>query len=153
MEDFRGFRAQAGLEAMLIFAAVLLMLLVVGLVLPSTAASGEHLRQLQLARQSVQAVASAADDVFLAGEGASKTIWVELPGGYEFAHSFIGNKSGVADWKNRKLADIHLPPSGDIFAVSRAPMCGNWPNASGRYRINLTYNATTPAHVAVNGIC
>jgi hypothetical protein len=146
-------RGQANLETIILFAAVLIMILVIGLALPSTTIGGENLRQMQIARQSVQEVASAADEVFLGGEGASKTIWVELPAGYENASSFIGNQSAAVAWKDRKLADIHMLQAGDIFAVSRAPMCGKWPGKYGKYQVNVTYNATTLPHVTVNAKC
>ena len=138
---------------MLLFAAILIMILAIAAVLPATASEGENLRQMLIARQSVQDVASAADEVFLSGEGASKTIWVELPSGFENTSSFIGNRTSSTAWKDRKLADINMLSVGDIFAVSRAPMCGNWPTVSGRYLVNVTYNATTLPHVSVNAKC
>ena len=146
-------RGQASLETMLLFAAVLIMVLVIGLVLPSTVSGGENIRQMLLARQSVQEVASAANEVFLAGEGASKTIWIELPSGFDNTTSFVGNQSSGTTWKNRKLVDINMLSVGDIFAVSRAPMCGQWPAVYGKYRVNVTYNGTTVPHVSVNANC
>lgn len=146
-------QGQASLEVMMLFAAVLVMILAVGVALPSTTTGSENLRQLLMARQAVGEVASAADEVFLAGEGASKTIWIEVPGGFDNLTSFIGNRSISTAWKDKKLVDINLLASGDVFAVSRAPMCGRWPGSYGKYRINVTYNATTTPHVSINAKC
>ena len=146
-------KAQAGLETMAIFAAVLILLLAVLLVLPSTARSGEVLRQMQTAQQSVQAVAATANEVYLAGEGASKTIWIELPDSWEPSRSFIGNNSADLNWSDRRVASIYVLQSGDMIAASRALMCGRWPASAGKFRINVTYNSTDPVHVMVNGNC
>jgi len=146
-------RGQASLEVMILFAAVLVMMLAVGVALPATTSSSENLRQVLMARQAVQEVVLAADEVFLVGEGASKTIWVEIPSGFDNRTSFIGNRTLDTEWKDRKLADLNMLSGGDIFAVSRAPMCGNWPEKYGKYRINVTYNATTVPHVTVNAKC
>ncbi len=146
-------RGQAGLETMAIFAAVLILLLAVLLVLPSTARSGEVLRQMQTAQQSVLLAAATADEVYLAGEGASKTIAVELPDSWESSRSFIGTNNASANWQDRRLLSIYVRQSGDAIASSRAPLCGSWPATPGKFKINVTYNSTEPVHVMINANC
>ena len=143
-------RGQANIETMAIFAAVLVMIMAVLMVLPSSAQSGEVLRQEQMAKQTVQMAASAADEVYLAGEGASKTVWVEIPGIWDANRSFIGNKTAGMSWSDRKLISLYVRTTGDIFGVSRAPLCGSWPATSGKFLVNVTYNSTNPAHVMIN---
>ena len=146
-------RGQASLESMAILAAVMVMILAVMVVLPSSVRSGEVLRQEQMAKYTVQAAASAADEVYLSGEGSSRAIWVEIPDIWDAGRSFIGNRSTVMSWPDQKLISIYVQSTGDIFGVSRAPVCGIWPAQSGRYRVNVTYNNTGTAHVTINAKC
>ena len=146
-------KGQAGLETMAIFAAVLVMIMAVLLVLPSGIQSGEVLRQEQMAKYTVQSAASASDEVYLAGEGSSQAIWIEIPDIWLASRSFIGNRSAGMKWSDRKLISIYVQSTGDIFGVSRAPVCGAWPVQSGKFLVNVTYNATSPAHVMINANC
>ncbi|VVB56996.1 Uncharacterised protein [uncultured archaeon] len=148
-------RGQAGLETIAIFAGILVVLMVILLVLPNSIQSGEVLRQEQTAKRTVQAAATAADNVYLSGEGASQTVWLEIPDIWDPARSFIGNQTNTTGWSDRKLISIYVRSTGDVFGVSRAPVCGAWPAKSGKYMVNFTYNGTAnrtvPAHVMVNG--
>ncbi len=146
----RRFAGQAGVETLAVFAAVMVALMVVLMVLPSTAQSGEVLRQEQMAKFTVQKAASTADEVYLTGEGSSRAIWVEIPDNWEPNRSFIGNQSAGMSWSDQKFVSIYVLSTGDIFGVSRAPLCGAWPTKSGKYMVNVTYNATIPAHVMIN---
>jgi type II secretory pathway pseudopilin PulG len=138
---------------MAFFAALLVLTLMLLFALPSKASSAEVLRQIQAAQATVSSIAQAADEVYLAGEGSLKTIWIEIPDGWQPEKSFIGNNSDGIDWPNRKILSLYIPNAGDIIAISHSPLCGKWPALAGKYQINITYNSTNPAHVMVNSNC
>ncbi len=148
-----GRRAQSTIEMVVIFGGMLFVMLAVLVAIPAQAAAVQSLRAHQTAADTVALVAQTANDVYLAGEGASRTIWVELPDGFDSGRSFIGAQVGITDWGSRKLADIYTLQTGDVFETSRAPICGSWPAMAGRYRVTVAYNGTAPAHVTVNGAC
>ncbi len=146
-------RAQANLETVAIFAAVVLMVVAVAVSLPSQALSGEMLRQKSGAQSTVDLLTSTADEVYLSGDGASRQIWVDMPDSYSFPDSFIGNHTGSETWSQRKVVSIYLNGLGDVISSSHAPLCGAWPAMAGKWRINVTYNSSEPPHVMVNGNC
>jgi hypothetical protein len=144
---------QSTIEMVVIFAGMLFVMVAILAVIPGQTTSVESVRAHQTAQDTVDGVAQAANDVYLAGEGAQRTVWVELPDSYDATRSFIGAQTGVTDWGKRKVVDIYAMQTGDVFALSRAPICGTWPDAIGRYQVVLTYNSTAPAHVMVNASC
>ena len=146
-------KGQASIEAIIILAAVVFLLAVIASSLPSSLSSSQKLKDRQLAEQSVQDIARAADEVYLAGDGASRKVWVEIVGSADFSLSFIGSRSALDPWASRKFVSIYLSNSGDVFAISRAPMCGKWPSAIGRYQLVVAYNSSSTPHVAINDSC
>lgn len=143
-------KAQSSLEMLAIFAGIMMVLLVVAAALPNQAAGSQVLRERQMARDTVQTVAQTANDVYLAGDGAVRTMWIEIPEGMNASASFIGAPASEGNWSKRKLVNINLDVSGDTFYVSRAPVCGTWPASAGRMQVNITYNSSGTAHVMVN---
>ena len=146
-------RGQANLETMAIFAAVIIMVLVIAIALPAQASSGEMVRQQSAAKTSVTLLTTTADEVYLAGEGSSRRIWVDMPASFSYADSFIGSHTGSESWSQRKAVSIYLEGVGDVISSGHAPLCGNWPATSGRWQINVVYNDSDPPHVMVNGNC
>ena len=146
-------RGQTTLELLILFAGGMLALIVIAAVLPSQAIGSQTLRDGQIARESVSDIVSAADEVYLAGDGAQKSIWITIPETARVGSSFIGARSGETNWTKKKLVVLNLTNEGDIFAVSRAPVCGSWPSGPGRYKIRITYNESSVAHVMVNSNC
>lgn len=144
---------QSTLEMVVIFGGALLVLIAILAAIPGETAPAQSLRQHQAAADTVAAVAQAANDVYLAGEGAQKTIWVELPDGFDAGRSFVGARTGVSDWGQRRLVDIYTLQTGDVFEISRGPICGAWPAQPGRYQVVVAYNGSSTAHVTVNGAC
>jgi hypothetical protein len=146
-------RAQASLETVAIFAAVVILVIAVAVSLPGEAQSGEMLRQKSGAQSTVDLLTRTADEIYLTGEGASRQIWLDVPDSYSFADSFIGNKTGSESWSRRKLVSLYLNGVGDVIAASHAPLCGTWPAVAGKWRVSVTYNDSEPPHVMVNGNC
>ncbi|MDE1797899.1 MAG: hypothetical protein KGH63_00650 [Candidatus Micrarchaeota archaeon] len=144
---------QGTIEVVIIFAAMLLVLLVILQAIPGETTSLESVRQQQTAAGTVHLVVTTANDVYLAGDGAQRTIWVDLPDGYSASGSFIGSAGTVTNWGSSKVVDLRLMQTGDVFEISRAPICGSWPAAAGRYQVVVAYNGTAPAHVTVNASC
>ena len=147
------FKGQGALELLILFAAGMLALIVVVAVLPSQAIGTQTLRDRQAARETVSLISSAADEVYLSGDGAVKNIWIAIPQTARVQSSFIGARAGETNWSLRKTVLLNLTNEGDIFSISRAPMCGSWPATSGRYQIRISYNSSAPAHVMVNSNC
>ncbi|MFH0927450.1 MAG: hypothetical protein V1822_02620, partial [Candidatus Micrarchaeota archaeon] len=151
------FKGQSTLELLILFSGGLLALMVVAAVLPSFAAGNASLYGGQLARDSTSYIARVSDEVYLQGEGAQKSIWINVPETASVSgdspRSFIGSNDAGADWSDRKMVDLYLANEGDIFAISRAPLCGQWPAAAGRYLINIQYSTNGDAHVAINEDC
>lgn len=145
-------KAQSALEMVAIFGGVMLILLIVVAAIPQEAAAAQALRAHSTATDSVNLVAQTASDVYLSGDGAVRTITIEVPDGVNMSASYLGATASETDWNKRKLADLRLLTGGDVFAVSRAPMCGEWPLPGGRYAVNLTYNGSGTAHVMVNSL-
>lgn len=148
----RRFFGQATLEMLAIFGGLMLLILLVAVTLPDQMAGVQNVRAHAMAQEAVSQVARTADDIYLAGDGASARIWIEMPNGFDAnaSRSFLGARPGEGNWSLRKMANLNLPATGDVFALSRAPLCGAWPGDSGRYRINISYNASGTAHVMVN---
>ena len=145
--------AQATLETVAIFAAVVLMVVAVAVSLPSQALSGEMLRQKSGAQSTVDLLTGTADEIYLTGDGATRQIWADVPDSYSFSDSFIGNHTGSLSWSQRKVVSIYLNGVGDVISSSHAPLCGTWPAVAGKWRVNVTYNNSEPPHVMVNGNC
>lgn len=145
--------AQMSLEFLIVFAGIMLVLAIVATIAPSQAAGAGAAREEFIAHSTVNLVAKTADEVYLTGEGASKEIWVEIPESAALNKSFFGGRSSEPNWSKRKMIDINLLVQGDIFALTRAPTCGNLPAMAGRTLVNVTYNGTGTAHVMVNGNC
>ena len=144
---------QGTVELIIIFVGMLLVLVVLLQVIPGETGSLQSVLQHQTAQSTVHLVATTANDVFLAGDGAQRTIWVDLPDGYNAAGSFIGTAGTVTNWGSSKVVDLRLLQTGDVFEISRAPVCGSWPAVAGRYQVVVAYNGTAPAHVTVNAAC
>ncbi|MFA5108122.1 MAG: class III signal peptide-containing protein [Candidatus Micrarchaeia archaeon] len=146
-------KAQGSLELLLLFAGALIALSVVVAVLPSEAIGSQAIREKEIAKSSASIVANAADEVYLAGDGASQYVWVDMPESTNFNGSFIGAPSYELNWSKRKTTNINVLSEGDMSAGSHAPICGKWPSTPGRHRIKVAYNATGTAHVAINDNC
>jgi hypothetical protein len=144
---------QGTLELLILFSVAMLAMAVVAMVLPTEALAGQVLKEKGIARETTENLAAACDEVYLQGEGASKHIWIELPQTISFTKSFIGAKAGETDWVKRKMININVIGEGDIFALSRAPVCGTWPAISGRHRVKIEYSTVGAAHIMVNGNC
>ena len=146
-------KAQGSLELLLLFAGALIALAVVASVLPTEAIGSQAIREREIAKSSTTIVVNAADEVYLAGDGASQYVWVDVPQSANFGSSFIGAPDYELNWSKRKTADINVLSEGDVTASSHAPMCGKWPSAPGRFRIRVAYNSTGTAHVEINDNC
>jgi len=146
-------RAQTTVELLVIFGAAVLVLSVLAAVLPSNAISSQAARDKNIAQTTARDLAQAANEVYLGGDGASKNVWIEVPASANISASFIGNNTEQPDWNKRKTISINLLAEGDVFSISRAPVCGQWPAMPGKYRVKVEYNASEPAHVMINSSC
>lgn len=144
---------QLTLELLIIFVGTMLIVAIVAATVPSQAASTGALREKFIASGTVNEVASAVDEVYLAGDGSSKQIWIDIPESAALNKSFFGARDSETNWKKRKMININLLLEGDVFAITHAPTCGKLPTMAGRTLVNVTYNATGTAHVMVNGNC
>ncbi len=146
-------RGQGSVETVIIFAAVIFVITVILIFAGTRVLSTQYIKDSQLAAQSVQDLAAGADEVYLAGEGATRKVWVSIPESALIPSSFIGSRPGTGSWANNKTISLNLSHVGDVFALTRAPVCGKWPVLPGRYPLVLTYNSTSKAHVAINDSC
>ncbi|MFH1095441.1 MAG: class III signal peptide-containing protein [Candidatus Micrarchaeota archaeon] len=146
-------RGQGSVETVILLAAVLLIVTVIFVSANARLLSSQRAQARQIAAQSVQDLASAADEVYLAGEGATRKVWVSIPESVQLESSFIGSRPGTGAWANNKTIDLNLSRVGDVFAITRAPLCGKWPAQPGRYSLVLVYNSTSKAHVTINNSC
>ncbi|MFH1306957.1 MAG: hypothetical protein ABIH83_04885 [Candidatus Micrarchaeota archaeon] len=149
-------KAQANLELLILFAGAMLILALLAVVLPTQAIGSQMVREKQIAQGSVDLVAETADEVYLTGEGAVKHIWIEVPETADVEtldYSFIGAKSGETNWSKKKMVNLYLLVEGDVFAITRAPVCGQWPYTAGRHKVVVEYNGTGNPHVMVNKNC
>ncbi len=144
-------KAQGSVEALGLLGGLVIVLLAITIFLPQQQSEIGLERNRAIALQSAQAIATAADDVYLAGDGAQKSVSVEFPDGYDASRSYAGNKVDTGNIFNNRTIGIYVIGAGEITAESRAPVCGTLPNASGEYRITLYYNAS--GHVMVNASC
>ncbi|PIT84298.1 hypothetical protein COU37_03965 [Candidatus Micrarchaeota archaeon CG10_big_fil_rev_8_21_14_0_10_45_29] len=145
--------AQTTVELLVIFGAAVIVLSVLAAVLPSNAVAGQSARDKNIAQATVRDLSQAVNEVYLGGDGASKDVWIEVPMSANISASFIGNNTEQPDWGKRKTIAINLLTEGDVFSVSRAPVCGQWPSMPGKYRIKIEYNATEPVHIMINSSC
>ncbi len=140
--------AQSTIELLILFALATIVLFVVIAILPTQAVSGSVLHDGEIAEQTVRMVAQNCNEVYLCGEGAQKTIWIDIPQSAKISQSFIGERLGDIG----KVIVINTLGEGDVITTTNAPVCGKWPTTAGRHSIKIEYNSTNP-HVMVNSNC
>jgi len=150
MESFR--LGQGTVEAVGLLAGLLIVILVVAIAIPEQAAQLGVERNRQMAVLAAQDIAKAADEVYLSGDGARKSVWIELPETYNASLSFVGNRPGTAGtlFQNRTIG-IYLLGTGELLAETKAPLCGNLPASGGKYLVTVYYNNS--GHAMVNASC
>lgn len=82
---------------------------------------------------SVRALASAADSVFSQGEGTVRPVRVVLPVIFNGSRSYIGQPSWAPSAPQNTIS-INVGGT-DVFASTRAPLSGSFPNKSGEYTL------------------
>lgn len=142
---------QASVEMVALLAGALIVLLGALTVLPEQYAGIAYEGARQGAQAAANRLAGAADEVWLAGDGAQKTLWVELPDGYDAGQTFIGSNEAGGGLSQNRTVGIYISGLGHAFAESHAPLCGMLPNQSGRYLVTVYYN--TSGHVMIGGSC
>lgn len=143
---------QGTVEAVGLLAGLLIIILIVAVAIPEQAAQLGAERNRQMALLAAQDLAKTADEVYLSGDGARKSVWIELPETYNSTLSFVGNRPGTSGtlFQNRTVA-IYILNAGEQIAETRAPICGSLPAGFGKYLITLYYNSS--GHVMVNASC
>jgi len=140
--------AQSTIELLILFALATIVLFVIIAVLPTQAVSGSVLHDGEIAEQTVHMLAQSCNEVYLSGDGAQKTVWINIPQSAKISQSFIGERLGNIG----KVIVINTLGEGDVISITNAPVCGKWPTTAGRHNIKVEYNSTNP-HVMVNSNC
>jgi hypothetical protein len=144
-------RGQATVELIALMAGALIILLMVIVILPEQYSGIGLEKSRQDGQAAANMISATADEVYLAGDGAQKTEWVDFPQGYDYNKSFLGNRlAGGTIYENRTVG-IYLIGIGQLISEGKAPICGALPNESGRYRLTFYYNSS--GHVMVNSTC
>ena len=140
--DGASLRGQAGVELTAVLGIFLIIILFY-----SVAASGmlSHFNvqgNYNDAYRSVQSLASAADLVFVQGDGASSSVQIVLPPSTDFntSKTFIG-KPPSSPSLTQNTINIHVSGT-DLFAITRAPLIGHFPEASGEHVVYVVSHGT-----------
>ncbi|GEM_PF-6369273 len=143
-------KAQASIEMVALLAGALIIMLGALTLLPQQYAGITLEAGRQAAQDTAERIVDASDEVYLAGDGAQKSFWVELPYGFDINRSFIGNMPGATSSRNSTVG-LYVLGIGYVISEGKAQMCGTLPNQSGRYLIRAIYNSS--GHVMVNSTC
>jgi Na+-transporting methylmalonyl-CoA/oxaloacetate decarboxylase gamma subunit len=133
-----GRNAQAAAE-MITILGVALVIIVLFLALSANLLIGARIAQSQDdARNSVYALAEAADSVYAQGEGASKKVSITLPQGTVFGanSTYIGRPSNQPSASQNGI-NIKLNKT-DIYASTRTSLIGSFPPSYGNYYMRVT---------------
>lgn len=141
-------KGQAAVETVALLAGALFIMIAMITLLPEQAAGIGAQNGIMTATISANRLADEAAQVYLGGDGAQKSVWIELPETYDSAKSFLGSNSAGTSWALNKTVGIYITGYGHVFAESVAPMCGELPNRSGRFLVPIVYNST--GHVMIN---
>lgn len=129
---------QVSLELLAILGVALIVILFFTLFASDMLADTNKQQELRTARLSVQHLADAADYVFSQGEGAAKTVEVELSPNANLSadRSFIGKPYSAPENASSNMININLEGS-DVSAFSGAPLAGAFPSAHGKYLLKV----------------
>ena len=119
-------RGQAGLEYAAMVAIAIAIMVPIWLYASGSMASAKAELQSSYARQLVNKVSNAADAVFVQGEPAQLTLFVEFPEGLTSA-TVAGNEVSF------RLVTAAGPT--DVYAVSLANLSGSLSTRPGKHRV------------------
>ncbi|MFH0817773.1 MAG: hypothetical protein V1909_04015 [Candidatus Micrarchaeota archaeon] len=115
-------KAQASVELIAIFTLLLLPILA-GFIYAYSAVSDSSKLKADVALDRLTA---SAERLYVEGPGASALVFVDLPGGIDFASSYIGTNTGG---EGRYLS-LNVSNS-ETFRILDAAVFGNWQNTTG----------------------
>jgi hypothetical protein len=130
-------RGQTATEFLMILVVVLLLLIPVTFFISQQSAESSRVIQ---ARIAVDTLAKTSNFVFYEAPGAVQTVLLTIPGGVDFAKSYIGRPSTASAQILRREINLNLLVIGgdaDVFAPTDGDVCGNWPSTSGTYLFHL----------------
>lgn len=132
-------RAQASVELIAILGIALLAILFFAVFSSGLLFDLGVQQDTRDARDTVQALAEAADAVYAQGEGASKAVRITIPPGAYFGQNetYIGKPANAPAGAPQNRINIRVGDS-DVFATTRAPVAGTLPPTAGTYLLNVT---------------
>ncbi|MFA6489278.1 MAG: hypothetical protein WCT52_01205 [Candidatus Micrarchaeia archaeon] len=150
-------RAQASVETITVFGISMLIVLAFMVSGLNMMSDSSRLQQENDAYNSAHDLATAADEVYSQGEGASKTVLIKLPASTVFDTNltYIGkpeNQSSNASAESR-IVMINYG-TGETNALANEPISGSFPSARGNYRMKVVsrgnYVAIYPSLVEIS---
>jgi len=135
---------QASVELLSILAVALLVVFTFSVLSLNTLSDVEAQQSINDARNSVQALADAADQVYLQGSGASQVVYITIPSEAEFGENltYIGKPANAPANSEPKLISMYLG-GNDISASTKARLTGSFPLQAGSYNMKVLSQGST----------
>ena len=131
-------KAQASVELIAVLGIALFVLLVYAVLSADLLSGIGSQKRMIEARDGVQRLVYAADSVYAQGEGASATVKVTIPPGASLnpENSYIGKPPSAPAAVPSNTVNLELDGT-DVYASSRAPLAGAFPQSAGTYLMDV----------------
>ncbi len=134
---------QASVELISLTGILLLVILVFVVLSSNILFDLNSQKNINMARDSVQRLAQAADSVYAQGEGAATTVKVQIPptAALSGGKSYIGKPGGAPQDAASTTININVGGS-DEYAITTAPLSGAFPSSPGTYDMQVASHGT-----------
>ena len=138
-----GAPGQASTELISLMGIFLLVILVFAVLSSNILFDLNAQKNLNMARDTAQKLARAADSVYAQGEGAATTVSVQIPPTAELSggRSYIGKPGGAPQGAASTTININVGGS-DEYAITTAQLSGAFPSSPGSYEMKVTSHGT-----------
>ena len=127
-------RGQAATEFLLILGFILLLILPAGYYVFTQTSESSRVLQADLA---VSSLAKTADYIYYQAPGAKQLVDVYIPGGVEWANSYIGHPTALGGEEINLAVYTQTGGLTDVFADTQGEVRGSWPGNSGSFRFQV----------------
>ncbi|MFC2174492.1 LamG-like jellyroll fold domain-containing protein [archaeon] len=131
-------RGQGASEFLLLLSFILLLILPVGYYIFTNTTESSRVLEADLA---VSALTKTANYVYYQSPGAKQVVTVFLPGGIEWADSYIGHPTESGGEEINLALYTQTGGTTDIIGLTEGEVRGTWPDSNGNYRFMVRKTA------------
>ncbi|MCX8197110.1 MAG: hypothetical protein N3G80_02215 [Candidatus Micrarchaeota archaeon] len=143
MQPHANAKAQASAEIIAVLGIMLLAVLTFTVLSSNLLFDFGSQKEQQTARQTVQALAKAADEVYSQGKGASTIVQITIPpsANLSIEKSFIGKPPSASSEIFPNTINLHVAGT-DIYENTLAPLAGSFPLLPGEHQVKVSSHGT-----------